>query len=101
MNRIILVLLAVLLLTPLQPALASWSFFAEAEDVEIFVDLESLVKTQESAKLSIMLSFSMGRTVGTKIFSTIDVTEYHCQNLKECQLLFFDISLQLDLIKHF
>lgn len=81
MSRKITVLLVALFLVPLQPAVAGWSFFAEVDDVEVFVDLESLVKTQETAKLSVMLSYGLGRTVKTKIFSSIDTTEFHCQKL--------------------
>ncbi len=81
MIRKIVVLLTVLLVLPLQPVFAEWSSFAEIDDVEVFVDLGSLEKTQESAKLSVMLSYASGRTLRTKIFSSVDVIEFHCQKL--------------------
>lgn len=81
MNRKILPLLTLLLLFPLPPVFAGWTSFAEVDDVEVFVDLESLEKTQNSAKLSVMLSYGSGRTVRTKFFSSVDTVEFHCQKL--------------------
>lgn len=81
MNRKILLLLTVLLLLPLPPVFAGWTSFAEVDDVEVFVDLESLVKTQDRVKLSVMLSYGSGRTVRTKFFSSVDTVEFHCQKL--------------------
>jgi hypothetical protein len=81
MNRIIVVLLTALLLLNLQPVFAGWSAFADVDDVEVFVDFDSLVKTEQSAKLSVMLSYAKGRTIRTKIFSSIDSIEFHCQKL--------------------
>lgn len=74
-------LLALTLLLPFPPVFAGWSSFAEVDDVEVFVDLESLEKTQDSAKLSVMLSYGSGRTVRTKFFSSVDTVEFHCQKL--------------------
>lgn len=70
-----------LLLLAMCPAWAGWSLFAEVDDVEVYVDLESLVKTKETAKLSVMLSYGNGRTIRAKIFSSVDVTEFHCEKL--------------------
>ena len=77
----ITVLLSAFLAFPMQPAVAGWTFFAEVDDVEVFVDLESLVKTEATAKLPVMLSYRMGRTVRANFFSSVDNTEFHCQKL--------------------
>lgn len=65
----------------MRSACAGWTLLSEVEDVEVYVDLASLVRTRETAKLPVMLSYRDGRTVQVQFFSSVDVVEFHCEKL--------------------
>lgn len=71
----------VVLLLAMRSACAGWTFISEVEDVEVYVDQASLVRTRQTAKLPVMLSYRDGRTVHTRFFSSVDVVEFHCEKL--------------------